>query len=117
MIEELIDPLAEVRGQRTIEGPRNDLSRISGEVVASIAKGYAFADHAADFGVATTSDLQSIVESTLASPNTQSRALSRGRSAFYDPSSNTIVIVNPPAPDKGTVFRPTDGVAYYDRLR
>jgi len=142
---ELVDPLADVRAaayqstvnqirqlnpgyatvtgpnfapsEASIEGALNDLSQARAQVATAIANGHAFDSHAAEFSVATRSDFQGVVQSTLANPNTLFRGLSNGQSAFHNPSSNTVVIVNPSTPDSGTAFRPTGGANYFNRLQ
>jgi filamentous hemagglutinin len=46
-----------------------------------------------------------------------SKGLSRGREAFGDQSSGTVVIRDPNSPDLGTAFKPKHGRSYYDNLR
>ena len=43
--------------------------------------------------------------------------LENEREAFFDQKSNTIVIYNPRARDKGTCFRPRNGLKYYENLK
>jgi filamentous hemagglutinin len=43
--------------------------------------------------------------------------LSGGRTAYYDESTNTVIIVNPKAIDDGAAFRLVNGRAYFDNLR
>jgi hypothetical protein len=45
------------------------------------------------------------------------RELENDREAFYDSTSNTIVIYNPHARDKGTCFRPRAGLKYFKNLK
>lgn len=45
------------------------------------------------------------------------RSLSKGRTAYYDSRDNTIVIRNPNSKDGGTVFRPDDGLDYFNTLK
>jgi len=145
LVEELVDPLAEVRAaayqstvswirqldppystltgpnfkpsQASVEAALKDLSQARAKVSAAIANGHAFDSHATEFGVTTRSALQDAVQSTLENSSTLHRNLARGRSAFYNPSSNTLVIVNPADRDRGTAFRPSGGVNYFNRLQ
>ena len=57
------------------------------------------------------------VEKVLASPETVSRSLANSRTAHWHGPSGTLVIHNPNAPDLGTVFRPTEGVSYFNKLK
>jgi hypothetical protein len=145
LVEELVDPLAEVRAaayqstvsrirqldpaystltgpnfkpsQASVEAALKDLSQARAKVSAAIANGHAFDSHATEFGVTTRSALQGAVQSTLENSSTVHRSLARGRSAFYNPSSNTRVIVNPADRDSGTAFHPSGGVNYFNRLQ
>jgi filamentous hemagglutinin len=45
------------------------------------------------------------------------KALSGGRTAYWDSATETVVIHNPRAVDAGTAFRPTNGRSYFDNLR
>jgi hypothetical protein len=44
---------------------------------------------------------------------TMKKALSGGRTAFWDAKSKTVVILNPKAIDAGTAFQSTDGLKYF----
>ena len=46
-----------------------------------------------------------------------SKSLSGGRTAYWEASKGTVVIVNPGAADHGTCFRPTKGIAYFNGLK
>jgi hypothetical protein len=45
------------------------------------------------------------------------KELENDREAYYDQKTNTIVVVNHRARDKGTCFRPDRGKKYYDNLK
>jgi filamentous hemagglutinin len=45
------------------------------------------------------------------------RTLSNGRVAYWDNSTNMVVIYDPNSSDWGTAFRPTDGRIYFDGLK
>lgn len=93
-----------------------DLAAARIRIAASIANGHAFAKHAAQFGVTTTGAFQSVVEDVLSDPTTQVRNLARGRSAFYNRTTNSLVIVDPRSPDSGTVYPAKGGMGYFNRL-
>jgi len=84
-----------------------------------IAHGHAFGKHVVQKGefpeVSTPDDLARVVERvrTEGTP----RQLSNNRRAFYDERDNTLVIRNPSSNDGGTVFRPDDGLDYFNDLQ
>jgi hypothetical protein len=57
-----------------------------------------------------------LISKVLANP-THHRELENDREAYFDKKSNTIVIYNPHARDKGTCFRPRAGLKYYEGLK
>ena len=46
-----------------------------------------------------------------------SKTLTKGRKAFWDDKSKTVVIRDPNSPDLGTAFKPKDSKAYFDNLK
>lgn len=48
---------------------------------------------------------------------TETKTLERGRKAWWDATTGTVVIHNPNANDEGTAFRPTRGKDYFDGLQ
>ncbi|MBX3373176.1 MAG: hypothetical protein KF817_05020 [Phycisphaeraceae bacterium] len=80
-----------------------------------IAGGHAFGKHAgefADLGIQTRQQFASHIENIMNYPSA-TRALSNGRTAFWDNATGTVVIRNPSAVDGGTAFRPTTGMSYF----
>jgi filamentous hemagglutinin len=57
-----------------------------------------------------------LVDGIIKSP-TSSKSLSGGRTAYWENTKGTVVIVNPKASDSGTCFRPKNGVAYFNGLK
>jgi hypothetical protein len=57
-----------------------------------------------------------LIAKVLANP-THHRQLENDREAYFDNESNTIVIYNPHARDKGTCFRPRRGLKYFESLK
>ena len=106
--------------QRDIASLRGALAARQAEVADKIANGHAFEKHVIERlefpGVRTPAELAGIVRSVLSSRGSLVRDLQNGRSAFYDRSTNTLVIVHPTRSDLGTVYRPTDGEAYFNSL-
>jgi filamentous hemagglutinin len=84
-----------------------------------IADGHAWDKHVVNqnefSGVNSKSDFASLIDNTVA--NGEMKNLARGRTAYYDGSTNTLVIHDPSSPDSGTAFRPRDGRSYFDGLR
>ncbi len=90
-------------------------------VAEEIANGHAYGKHVVQQGefpnIANRAEFAAEIESFLESPDTISRDLSGGRSAFWNPTRGTVLIRNPGASDGGTYFRPTAGVTYFRGLR
>lgn len=105
-------------GSRAAEGIPDFIGPVR-ESSDAIANGHAFAKHVVEGGefpgVSNPDQLARIVER--ARTYGDSRALSNGRTAFYDGRDNTLVIRNPNSADGGTVFRPTDGRDYFNGLQ
>ena len=91
-----------------------------GDVTKAIAGGHALVKHLAEFaefGVKDEQGLAKIVEEVMTSPASETKALSGGRTVYYDSERNIVVFHDPSSPDKGTVFRPTEGSAYFNRQK
>jgi filamentous hemagglutinin len=82
-----------------------------------IADGHAFEKHiiqGKEFpGISTRQQFQEYLEQIMNSPKTLVKILSSGRTGFYDKISNTIIIYTPKAIDKGTAFKPKEGINYF----
>ena len=90
----------------------------------SISEGHAFDKHVAsrgefkDLGISTREAFAKHIEGVIArAKGPDIRELSRGRTAYWDPESGTVVIRNPKDPDLGTAFRPADGRKYFEGLK
>ena len=81
-----------------------------------IAAGHAFAKHGAEFGFTARAELAAHIDRIIASPSA-SRHLSRGREAYWDDATGTVVICDPSTADGGTAFKPDRGRKYYEGLR
>jgi hypothetical protein len=66
--------------------------------------------------VSSTEELAQLIDRIMEYPS-EYKELSRGREAYWDDDTDTIVITNPRDPDGGTCFRPADGKRYFDRIR
>jgi RHS repeat-associated protein len=101
---------------------------VPGPAITKIANGHAFAKHvqgigaaAGDnlfrgLGISTVAQFEAHIGKIVANPTAQ-RALSGGRTAFWDGKTKTVVIFNPKAVDAGTAFQPTNGMAYFNSLK
>ncbi|GJI96014.1 hypothetical protein RugamoR57_27320 [Duganella caerulea] len=99
-----------------------------GATSSKIAAGHAFEKHVLGvgarlddplfrgLGIRTVAQLEAHIAQIMANPTAQ-RALSRGRTAYLDAQTGTVVIHNPRAADLGTVFRPSDALKYFNDLK
>lgn len=62
-------------------------------------------------GIRTREQLANFIDEVVAGKDTYVRQLLDGRSAYLDPKTNVVVVLNPNVAYKGTVFRPGDGSA------
>ena len=90
------------------------------KIAKAIAKGHSYEKHVVEEKlfpeVKSTDDFMELIARVLANP-THHRKLENDREAYFDNKSNTIVIYNPHARDKGTCFRPRAGLKYFESLR
>ena len=88
-------------------------------IAENIANGHAFQKHVVEFGeypeIANRQQFQDLIQNVMDNP-TADKVLSGGRFAYWQQSTDTVVIINPADPDGGTAFRPVDGFAYYEGL-
>jgi filamentous hemagglutinin len=76
-----------------------------------IANGHAWPKHGGDFP-----EFAQHIDQIMANPSA-SKSLARGRAAFWDDKTKTVVIRDPNSPDLGTAFKPSGGKAYFDNLK
>ena len=90
------------------------------KIAAAIAAGHSYEKHVVAEKlfpeVKNTNDFKVLIGKVLANP-THHRKLENDREAYYDKPSNTIVIYNPHARDKGTCFRPSARLRYFENLK
>ena len=90
------------------------------KIARAIASGHAYEKHVVEEKlfpeVKSAKDFTEVIAKVLANP-THHRELENSREAYFDKSSNTIVIYNPRAKDKGTCFRPRAGLKYFEGLK
>jgi hypothetical protein len=90
------------------------------KIAKAIATGHAYEKHVVEEKlfpeVKNKDDFTDVIAKVLANP-THHRELENDREAYFDKKSNTIVIYNPHARDKGTCFRPRAGLKYFEGLK
>jgi hypothetical protein len=90
------------------------------KIANAIAMGHSYEKHVVGEKlfpeVKSPDDFMGLIANVLANP-THHRKLENNREAYFDSKSNTIVIYNPHARDKGTCFRPRAGLKYFDGLK
>jgi len=90
------------------------------KIAKAIAMGHSYDKHVVGEKlfpeVKNRDDFIELIAKVLANP-THHRELENDREAYFDNKSNTIVIYNPHARDKGTCFRPRAGLKYYENLK
>lgn len=105
------------RGLGKLLGGISRFFRISSEA-RQIASGHAFGKHLTEFsglGIRTERQFARHIDSVLANPSAI-RNLTKGRTAFWDDVTGTVVIKNPADPDGGTAFIPKQGRYYFDEV-
>jgi hypothetical protein len=89
-------------------------------IAKAMAAGHAYEKHVVEEKlfpeVKSPADFAELIGKVLANP-THHRELENDREAYFDSKSNTIVIYNPRARDKGTCFRPRAGLKYFNNLK
>lgn len=80
-----------------------------------IANGHAFAKHHSEFGFRTKAEMASHIDRVIANPS-YVRKLIRGRTAYWDDATRSVVITDPGSADFGTSFKPDRGRTYFNNL-
>ena len=90
------------------------------KIARAIGTGHSYEKHVVNEKqfpeVKSQDDFVELIGKVLANP-THHRGLENEREAYFDKKSNTIVIYNPRAKDKGTCFRPRAGLKYFEGLK
>jgi hypothetical protein len=90
------------------------------KIAKAIAMGHAYEKHVVEEKlfpeVKNRDDFIELIARVLANPS-HHRDLENDREAYFDKKSNTIVIYNPRARDRGTCFRPRAGLKYFEGLK
>jgi hypothetical protein len=88
-------------------------------VTDQISRGHAQDKHLDEFydlGIEDADDLADHINDIIDSEWTQHGELARGREYYYDPETNTLVIIDPSHVDGGTVYRPENEQDEVDNL-
>jgi filamentous hemagglutinin len=89
-------------------------------VAIRIAYGHAFEKHVLNQGqfpgVLTPEQFAREIQRILENPST-SKPLARGRTAYWEEVTGTVVICDPHTADGGTAFKPHTGRSYYENLK
>jgi hypothetical protein len=95
-----------------------ELTAVAARVANKIANGHAFAGHIVEFPeISSQSQFAQVIQRVISNPSSDARPLSNGRTAYYEKSTNTLVIVDTNAADLGTAFRPARGIDYTNQLQ
>jgi hypothetical protein len=85
-----------------------------------IADGHAYDKHVIEReefpDISSQDQFSDYIKDILRNPN-EVKSLPRGRTAYWDDGSGTVVIQNPNDLDGGTAFRPPEGKSYFDSLK
>lgn len=96
--------------------------RVGGAAAERIAAGHAFEKHVMDLGefkglgIRTREQFAAHIDDVIQNPSA-TKELSRGRTAFWQESSGTVVIRDPASKDLGTAFQPQRGREYFEQLK
>ncbi|MCR9145161.1 MAG: TIGR04388 family protein [bacterium] len=95
-----------------------DALKLKNQLAAQeIAGGHAFEKHVLNRGefpgIRTRAQFAKEAERIMNSPTTKVRILKRGRKAYWNPETGTIILSNPKARDGGTMFKPDIGEQYF----
>ena len=75
-----------------------------------IGQGHSYDKHKDEFPDAKSpEDLAREADKVVNNPDSVVKQGARGRTAYGDPKTGTVVIHDPNSPDQGTIFRPVDG--------
>jgi hypothetical protein len=116
----LVAATGSVGGEQKKDSSLKEPTAAQLRIAKAIATGHAYEKHVIEEKlfpeVKNKNDFTALIGKVLANP-THHRKLENDREAFFDKKSNTIVIYNPRARDKGTCFRPRAGLRYYEGLK
>jgi hypothetical protein len=122
LMEKIKDPTAREGFKQRQESLEKAIKRVDDAVKRSedrnaaekIVRGHAWEKHKDDYPeIKTKEDLQKFVENIMKKAHDVKEG-ERGRTAYWDNDSGTIVIHDPNHVDQGTVFKPDTGKDYFD---
>lgn len=87
------------------------------ELAEKISRGHAWEKHQSEFPeLQSEEEFAEHIEEVMKNP-TEVKELKRGRRAYWDEKSGTVVIIDPKHVDGGTAFKPDDKKTYFNNLR
>lgn len=89
----------------------------SAGVSRQIAGGHAWTERAQEFpslGIRNQADFANFIKTVIDNPS-KVKKLTKGRFAFWDSGTDTIIFYDPNNPDLGTAFRPSRGIDYFNQ--
>lgn len=90
------------------------------KIAVAISGGHSYQKHVVDEkqfpDIKSQEEFGELIAKVIANA-TNHRELENGREAYYDKNINVIVIYNPKARDKGTCFKPSAGIRYFQNLK
>ena len=97
--------------------PSQEIKLITGNTYSStIVNGHAWIKHGSEFPeINNQLEFVKKVDNTV-NQATDVKNLNGGRTAYYNSVDNTLVIVDPRSQDLGTMFRPKNGMDYFNNL-
>jgi hypothetical protein len=111
---------ASARGDGTKDKKFKEPTPAQMKIAKAIAGGHAYKKHVVEEklfpDVSSRKAFAEVIAKVLSNP-THHRELENDRAAYFDKKTNTIVIYNPHARDKGTCFRPRAGLKYFQGLK
>jgi hypothetical protein len=89
-------------------------------IAVKIADGHAFEKHVRNEGqfpgILTREQFASAIQRLMDNPSASKR-LARDRTAYWDDTTDMVVICDPHTTDGGTAFKPRAGRSYYENLQ
>jgi hypothetical protein len=116
----LVAGWASAQGDLNKDRKPEELTAAQLKIAKAIARGHSYEKHVIAERlfpeIKNRGEFVELIAKVLAKP-THHRDLENDREAYFDKKTNTIVIYNPHARDKGTCFRPRAGLRYFEGLK
>ena len=110
-----------LEGQESVSAPTGARHQVQTSALTAgqrIANGHAFAKHGQASGFASKAQMADQIDHVIhGGSHSKVKHLLRGRTAYWDESTGTVVIVDPNTADGGTSFKPDRGRRYFESLR